>query len=111
MKYLKKDKYNKTLFIREGVLKRTVEIERESGRFELTFERFVSRDDANVYGQRIQIKALEVKNANGVAVLLRPGINGQVTNSGTQTLVKVKNLDLQLNQCKWIKQQQFQNVL
>ncbi|AMD81385.1 Putative maltose phosphorylase domain protein [Mycoplasmopsis canis PG 14] len=80
----KKDKYNKTLFIREGVLKRTVEIERESGRFELTFERFVSRDDANVYGQRIQIKALEVKNANGVAVLLRPGINGQVTNSGTQ---------------------------
>nr|WP_318024299.1 glycoside hydrolase family 65 protein [Mycoplasmopsis edwardii] len=80
----KKDKYNKTLHIREGILKRTVEVERESGKFELSFERFVSNDDANVYAQRIQIKVLETTNKDGVTVLVKPGINGQVTNSGTQ---------------------------
>lgn len=79
------DDYNKTLFIKDGILQRTVVAHRDAGKFELTFERFVSRDDANIYAQKIQIKVLEIyNNKNKVSVLVKPGINGQVTNSGTQ---------------------------
>ncbi|TNK84336.1 family 65 glycosyl hydrolase, partial [Mycoplasmopsis pullorum] len=81
---LKEDKYTKTLHIRDGVLVREVEIVRESGRFLLTFERFVSQSNKNVYAQKIKIKVLELFAKDQVEVMLQPGINGQVTNTGTQ---------------------------
>lgn len=81
---LEQDKYEKTLYLYEGVLKREVEIKRDYGKFHLTFERFVSQDDLNVYGHKITIKAIEVKNENGLWITFKPAINGQVTNNGTQ---------------------------
>lgn len=80
----KRDSYNKTLFIRDGYLKRTVEVERSHGKYLFTFERFVSRDDANVYAQKIEIKVLSTTENQPVEIVLKPAINGQVTNSGTQ---------------------------
>ncbi|MCU4706542.1 glycosyl hydrolase family 65 protein [Mycoplasma sp. CSL7503-lung] len=79
-----RDEYAKTLYIREGYLKRTVVAKRGSGKFEFNFERFVSNADANVYGQKITIKVLETPENNAVKLTLKPAINGQVTNSGTQ---------------------------
>ncbi|MEE3928291.1 glycosyl hydrolase family 65 protein [Mycoplasmopsis ciconiae] len=80
-----KDQYLKTLKIREGVLERNLFVERNKNKFELNFERFVSQDNLHLYGQRIEIKVLELNDQKDyVKVTLEPGINAQVTNSGTQ---------------------------
>uniref|UniRef100_UPI000569B647 glycosyl hydrolase family 65 protein n=1 Tax=Mycoplasma leonicaptivi TaxID=36742 RepID=UPI000569B647 len=79
-----RDKYEKTLYVRDGVLKRTIEAERPFGKVLLTFERFVSQNDLNVYAHKIKIDILETKNNDEVVVTVKPAINGQVTNSGTQ---------------------------
>ncbi|WP_426461373.1 glycosyl hydrolase family 65 protein [Mycoplasma hafezii] len=82
-----KDSYLKTLHIKEGYLTRDIVADRDYGIFELKFERFVSQSDLNVYAQKITIKVLETEDA-GAKVVLHAGINGQVTNSGTQHFVE-----------------------
>ncbi|QJB71432.1 glycoside hydrolase family 65 protein [Mycoplasma sp. 1654_15] len=79
-----RDKYKKTLWIRDGVLERNVEIKRDWGKFLIHFERFVSRDDRYVYGQKIQIKVEQTPDDQEVEIVLKPAINAQVTNTGTQ---------------------------
>ncbi|QZE12623.1 glycosyl hydrolase family 65 protein [Mycoplasma sp. Ms02] len=79
-----KDKYEKTLHIKEGFLSRRVKAKRDSGEFLIETERFVSQDNKNVYGQKIKIEILSTKEDQDVEVVLEPMINGQVTNTGTQ---------------------------
>ncbi|WP_036452126.1 glycosyl hydrolase family 65 protein [Mycoplasma buteonis] len=76
------DTYEKTLYIKEGILIRKVIAKRGENKFELTFERFVSQKDFDKYGQKIKIKILKADNP--VEIVIKPGINGQVTNNGTQ---------------------------
>ncbi|UUD35631.1 glycoside hydrolase family 65 protein [Mycoplasmopsis caviae] len=78
-----KDQYTKTLDIKNGILSRKVIAKRDFGTVELNFERFVSQDIRNIYAQKITIKILDSKDEI-VKVKLLPGINGQVTNNGTQ---------------------------
>ncbi|QPC29816.1 glycosyl hydrolase family 65 protein [Mesomycoplasma hyorhinis] len=78
------DKYNKTLWIRDGFLERNLEIRRKYGKFLLHFERFVSHDDRYVYAQKIEIKVEQTTNNQEVEIILKPAINAQVTNTGTQ---------------------------
>ncbi|MXR07562.1 glycoside hydrolase family 65 protein [Mycoplasma hyorhinis] len=78
------DKYNKTLWIRDGFLERNLEIRRKYGKFLLHFERFVSHDDRYVYAQKIEIKIEQTTNNQEVEIILKPAINAQVTNTGTQ---------------------------
>ncbi|RIV16996.1 glycosyl hydrolase family 65 protein [Mycoplasmopsis gallopavonis] len=77
------DSYLKTLHLHDGVLTREVTAERKGEKYQLNFERFVSQVDDNVYGQKISIKILENQNKK-TNVVIRAGINGQVTNNGTQ---------------------------
>ncbi|UUD36351.1 glycoside hydrolase family 65 protein [Mycoplasmopsis citelli] len=80
-----KDFYLKTLFIKEGVLTRQIIIEREEGKFELNFERFVSQDQKNVYAQKISFKVLKLaENHSEIKLSVIPCINAQVTNTGSQ---------------------------
>ncbi|QGZ97219.1 glycoside hydrolase family 65 protein [Mycoplasma sp. NEAQ87857] len=78
-----KDQYTKTLDIKQGLLSRKLVVERNSNKYELYFERFASQEDVNVYAQKIRIKLLESQN-NQSEVVIRAGINAQVTNNGTQ---------------------------
>ncbi|AEC45773.1 glycosyl hydrolase family 65 protein [Mesomycoplasma hyorhinis] len=78
------DKYNETLWIRDGFLERNLEIRRKYGKFLLHFERFVSHDDRYVYAQKIEIKVEQTTNNQEVEIILKPAINAQVTNTGTQ---------------------------
>ncbi|WP_434325523.1 glycosyl hydrolase family 65 protein [Mesomycoplasma hyorhinis] len=78
------DKYNKTLWIRDGFLERNLEIRRKYGKFLLHFERFVSHDDRYVYAQKIEMKVEQTTNNQEVEIILKPAINAQVTNTGTQ---------------------------
>ncbi|WP_215742046.1 glycosyl hydrolase family 65 protein [Mesomycoplasma hyorhinis] len=78
------DKYNRTLWIRDGFLERNLEIRRKYGKFLLHFERFVSHDDRYVYAQKIEIKVEQTTNNQEVEIILKPAINAQVTNTGTQ---------------------------
>ncbi|WP_215739800.1 glycosyl hydrolase family 65 protein [Mesomycoplasma hyorhinis] len=78
------DKYNKTLWIRDGFLERNLEIRRKYGKFLLHFERFVSHNDRYVYAQKIEIKVEQTTNNQEVEIILKPAINAQVTNTGTQ---------------------------
>ncbi|VEU71077.1 glycosyl hydrolase family 65 protein [Mycoplasmopsis glycophila] len=76
------DEYNKTLHIKTGILTREVIAKRGEYKYALNFERFVSQANKNVYAQKITIKVLKApEKAN---VLFKAGINGQVTNNGTQ---------------------------
>lgn len=77
-----KDFYNKSLDIKKGILSRKIIAKRSQSEIEFNFERFVSQDDLNVYGQKIKIKVLKATKENNF--LLKVGINGQVTNQGTQ---------------------------
>ncbi|TDV24210.1 putative glycosyl hydrolase [Mycoplasmopsis mustelae] len=99
-----RDNYHKTLYICEGILKRNIELQRNHGKYCFSFERFVSRDDANVYAQRITIKVLETTDNKEVNILLKPAINAQVTNTGTQHFAeglksRVTTESLQMEQC------------
>ena len=76
-----KDEYFKELDIKHGTLHRRVVAKRDGVKLELTFDRFVSQNDKNIYGQKITIKVLEGKDVN---IKLFPRINGQTTNTGTQ---------------------------
>ncbi|WP_215773278.1 glycosyl hydrolase family 65 protein [Mesomycoplasma hyorhinis] len=78
------DKYNKTLWIKDGFLERNLEIRRKYGKFLLHFERFVSHNDRYVYAQKIEIKVEQTTNNQEVEIILKPAINAQVTNTGTQ---------------------------
>ncbi|WP_027334189.1 glycosyl hydrolase family 65 protein [Mycoplasma elephantis] len=76
------DEYIKTLDIKNGLLERKIIAKRPYGTFELKFERFVSQDIIHIYAQKISIKVLEAKEE--IPFIIRPGINGQVTNNGAQ---------------------------
>ncbi|WP_435128843.1 glycosyl hydrolase family 65 protein [Mycoplasma sp. 6243] len=99
-----RDEYNKTLYIREGFLKRKILLERDHGKYCFIFERFVSRNDPNVYAQKIKIKVLETTDNKNIEIIIKPAINAQVTNSGTQHFgegakTRITTESLQMEQC------------
>ncbi|WP_025755367.1 glycosyl hydrolase family 65 protein [Mycoplasmopsis cricetuli] len=99
-----KDKYRKTLHIKEGILTRQLVIKRKNIKVELYFERFVSQDDKNIYAQNIKLKILQLpKNDQHIEVEFYPTINGQVTNSGSQHFaegqkIRPTNRSIQMHQ-------------
>ncbi|MCU9613168.1 glycoside hydrolase family 65 protein [Caldibacillus lycopersici] len=73
--------YEKTLHLKNAELIRLVEWESPDGnRYQLEFRRFVSLANKHLLAQRITITPL----TNSAVINIRSGINGQVTNSGTQ---------------------------
>lgn len=78
------DIYKKSLDIKRGILTREVIAKRSYGTFKLSFERFVSQSDLNVYGQKITIEVIETTENKNVDIRLYPAIDATVTNSGTQ---------------------------
>ena len=73
--------YERTLNLKTGELKRNFTWTNKAGKtFEFAFSRFVSFDDLHTYGTWVSITAVN----NQAEILIRSGINGQVTNSGAQ---------------------------
>ncbi|MBN3535106.1 glycoside hydrolase family 65 protein [Mycoplasma procyoni] len=77
----KKVKYHKSLDLKNGLLKREIEILKGSKKFSLVFKRIISQSEKNIYAQTIEIKQLRGKESS---LKILPLINGQTTNSGIQ---------------------------
>lgn len=73
--------YERQLDLQTGILTRDIEwISPKGEQFKLHFERFVSLLDEHTFGQKAEITPL----ANAATIKVRSGINGCVTNTGTQ---------------------------
>ncbi|MGP6139949.1 glycoside hydrolase family 65 protein [Jeotgalibaca sp. A127] len=73
--------YEKSLHLKKAELTRTILWETPQGElFSLEFRRFVSLADKHVVGQKVTIIPL----SNAAKITVESGIDGQVTNSGTQ---------------------------
>lgn len=71
--------YEKRLNLKKGLLTRKADWEAENKRYSLEFERFVSDQNLHTIGQKIKIGS-----ENDMSVRLVTGINGRMTNSGSQ---------------------------
>nr|WP_318682946.1 glycosyl hydrolase family 65 protein [uncultured Acetatifactor sp.] len=73
--------YSRQLDLEDGFLSRHVEWVSPAGdEISLDFERFVSLADEHVLGQRVKVSA----GNRDVEIKIKSGINGRVTNTGTQ---------------------------
>ncbi len=73
--------YNRTINARTGELTRNFIWEStNNGRIQFHFKRFVSRDNLHLIGQEVEIIPLD----QDVNIQIESGINGQMTNSGSQ---------------------------
>ena len=83
--------YSRELNLKDGVITRHIYWEGRSGvEVELIFERFVSLADKHVIASRVEIKPY---NRN-VKIRIVSGIDGRVTNSGTQHFHEVEQRNL-----------------
>lgn len=71
--------YEKRFNLKKGVLTRKVDWEIDKKNYSLEFERFVSDKDIHTIGQKIKISP-----AQNVQLRIMTGINGRITNSGSQ---------------------------
>lgn len=77
--------YERTLDLRSGELKRTILWEHEAcGKLEIIFNRFVSQNDRHLVMQEVVIRPL----TGDVELDIKSGINGQMTNSGSQHFIE-----------------------
>ncbi len=75
------DSYLRVMDLKTGELTRTVQWQHPDGqRFRLVFSRFVSMADRHVLGQRVSVTPLDAD----CTLRMSSGIDGQVTNTGTQ---------------------------
>lgn len=73
--------YERQLDLQTGILTRNIEwISPKGEELQLRFERFVSLSDEHTFGQKAEITPL----GNEATIKVRSGINGCVTNTGTQ---------------------------
>lgn len=73
--------YERQLDLQTGILTRDIEwISPKGEQFKLHFERFVSLSDEHTFAQKAEITPL----GNAATIKVRSGINGCVTNTGTQ---------------------------
>ncbi|EUJ46856.1 glycoside hydrolase family 65 protein [Listeria riparia] len=73
--------YERTLNLKKAELKRDIHWRSPAGdEYKIIFSRFVSLDNLHVIAQKIAITPL----TNDVTLKLNSGINGQITNTGTQ---------------------------
>ncbi len=73
--------YNRSLNLKTGELNRSFTWTNSAGkRFRLAFRRFVSFSDLHTFGTEVSITAVDCQ----AEILIKSGINGQVTNSGAQ---------------------------
>ncbi len=78
-------KYERTLNFKNGELTREVVWKSDMGsEYYLKFRRFVSLDNLNLVVQQVEIEPLSEK----CTLSIKSGINGRVTNSGTQNLIE-----------------------
>ena len=76
--------YSRQINLRTGLLERSILWEApDGGRYQLNFSRFVSLARLHDYAMRVQVTYLDGR-AESVPVTFGSGINGQITNSGTQ---------------------------
>lgn len=79
--------YDRTLNLRTGELRRSVTWEAPEGaQYQLDFSRFVSRARLPLIGQKITLRPI----SGEVDVVLRSGLNGQMTNSGAQHFLELQ---------------------
>jgi hypothetical glycosyl hydrolase len=71
--------YAKQVNLKTGLLTRKAIWEIDHNKYSLEFERFVSDKEIHVVGQKIKVHSI-----NNVLVKIVTGINGQITNSGSQ---------------------------
>lgn len=71
--------YEKKMNLKTGLLKRSVTWEIDHNKYFFEFDRFVSNSDLHVIGQKIKIHS-----DKPVTIKIVTGINGRITNSGSQ---------------------------
>ncbi len=77
--------YSREIDLKTGMLKREILWESPKGvRYAMTFKRFVSLKRLHVYGITVDIRLEGGKDIDEAEVTVESGINGRMTNSGTQ---------------------------
>lgn len=77
------DEYQKVFDIKNGSLSRSVKVSRQKNTIKIDTFRFVSHSELNLYGQEINLEIIDT-DKDYVEIEIRPQINAQITNSGTQ---------------------------
>ncbi len=77
--------YSRELDLKTGLLTRNVLWKAADGNtWELSFERFVSLERLHDYVLKVKITLVDAKESGAVPIAVTSGINGQITNTGTQ---------------------------